>query len=77
MDAGIMLLVLAMVLLIIFHPATRIFFNHMKIKLKASKNKTEQPKCYHTAEDCSDCMSSTNCPMKDENVVGTNRNDCD
>lgn len=76
MDIAVIILVALALLWIGAHPATRVLFNYIKLKFKNRKeNKLEKLKCYHTIEDCRECMSYQNCPMKHENIIRTKRDD--
>ena len=76
MDFGVVILLLAFLVMIVFHPATQMFIGSMKSKIR--KNKSEEShKCYHTIGDCRECMSAPKCPMKHENVVIPKREEYD
>ena len=74
MDYGLLVLGMAILLMIIFHPATQMFIKYLKSKFPKNKS-DEKYKCYHTIGDCRDCMSSLNCPMKHENIIVPKRDE--
>lgn len=74
MDFAVVALGLAVLLMIIFHPATQMFIEYIKSK-PCKKKSDELHKCYHTIGDCRDCTSSLNCPMKHENIIVPKRDE--
>ena len=72
MDYGLLVLGIAILLMIIFHPATQLLVTTLKKKYKENKQKDE--KCYHTESDCNDCMSAHGCPMKHESILKRRHN---
>ena len=75
MDVAAIILIVFLLVLAFFHPGTQMLIQHLKSKLKANKEVQEKKMCYHTADDCLDCVASNNCPMKNENVVFVMKHD--
>ncbi len=73
MDPAVVIFALAILLMIAFHPATKMFINYIKSKF-IKKQDNETRRCFHTEGDCEDCLSSLDCPMKCENIVVPKRN---
>ena len=69
MDAAAIVFAIALIIMILFHPGTQMFIKHLKSKSKARKGVQETRKCYHTPDDCLNCVASIDCPIKNENVV--------
>lgn len=77
MDSGAIILLLAIIVFIICHPMTQMCIKHIRTKFRNPKKKVEKVRCYHTVGDCRDCISSSKCPMKHENVIVPKRTDYD
>lgn len=67
MDAAAILLIVFLLVLAFFHPGTQMLIEHLKSK--SNKKVEEDKKCYHTPDDCLDCVASTECQMKNQNVI--------
>lgn len=65
MDVAIILLVIILLIMLYYNPGIQMLIE----RIKPNKNKQEEKKCYHTPDDCLDCVVSTDCPMKNENVI--------
>ncbi|MBO5178975.1 MAG: hypothetical protein J6B87_01320 [Clostridia bacterium] len=73
MDAAAILLIAVLIVMLCFHPGIQMLIEHLKSK--SNKEVQEKKKCYHTADDCIDCVASNTCPMKKENVVFVMKHD--
>lgn len=69
MDFPVIILILFIFTIIAAHPATADFINYLKYKKPPKRYNAEEHSCYHTAEDCANCLISNTCSRKHENLV--------